>query len=188
MSQDVAWFPAGPDRTPSRAARPAFHHGRRLQARCAEELGIPGFWCCTLQALSDSYGKQPAMFFRQIGADGQSDASVAALAQILGPETAELRTALARTLETSKNPAASKVLARSAIFDPSGDVRIAAVNALKRRPNDEHTRYLDAGMQHIRCRSSPARPRWRSPSLKRTDSVAPTSPTSSPNRRPAIRS
>jgi hypothetical protein len=43
-----------------------------------------------------------------------------------------------RQLGDSNSPDATRVLARAAIFDPSGDVRRSAVQALKRRPKDHN--------------------------------------------------
>jgi hypothetical protein len=96
----------------------------------------------------DWYAKDPAEFFLQPGVHGQTDASLAALAQILGPESESLRSALAHHLMTSNNQAASKILAKAAIFDAGADVRIAAIKALRKRRAEEYTDILMQGLRY----------------------------------------
>ncbi len=80
--------------------------------------------------------------------DTQSDVGIAALTQILGPESAGLRTSFAQQLATSQNVAASRELAKAAIFDADGDVRFAALKALQGRPAAEYSDILLHGMRY----------------------------------------
>jgi hypothetical protein len=85
---------------------------------------------------------------RPFAADIQSDAGIAALTQILGPETADVRTSFTQQLATSRNAAASRELAKAAIFDSVGDVRFAALKALQGRPATEYNDILLHGMRY----------------------------------------
>lgn len=58
---------------------------------------------------------------------------VAALAQILGPEKKSLRTDLVHRLGASNRAEATRVIARAAVFDLEGDVRMAAIKVLKEK-------------------------------------------------------
>jgi hypothetical protein len=85
---------------------------------------------------------------KPFAADIQSDAGIAALTQILGPESADVRTSFTQQLATSRNAAASRELAKAAIFDAAGDVRFAALKALQARPAAEYTDILLHGMRY----------------------------------------
>lgn len=85
---------------------------------------------------------------KPFAADVHSDAGIAAYAQILGPESADVRTGLTRQLANSHLPAASRELAKAAIFDTDGDVRAAALKALKDRPPAEYRDVLMHGMRY----------------------------------------
>lgn len=66
-----------------------------------------------------------------------TDHGVAALTQILGPESKTMRFSLVERLKMSNRPEATLAIARAAVFDASGDVRLAAIKALKDRNNNE---------------------------------------------------
>jgi hypothetical protein len=92
------------------------------------------------QVASTSNGNGPRNFWAQFGAhDGptgvNSRSGIAALAQILGPERQDIRSEFVSELALSRHVEAIKTLARLAIFDPAADVRIAAMKALRERPN-----------------------------------------------------
>jgi hypothetical protein len=61
---------------------------------------------------------------------------VAALTQILGPERTGLRRSLVQKLALSTQPEATRAIARAAIFDADGNIRLAAIEALKDRPKE----------------------------------------------------
>jgi hypothetical protein len=73
---------------------------------------------------------------------------VAALTQILGPETKTMRSSLVERLKLSNRPEATKALARAAVFDASGDVRLAALKALKNRKNNEDVGIINEMLMH----------------------------------------
>ncbi|MBI1830517.1 MAG: hypothetical protein HYR84_03590 [Planctomycetes bacterium] len=60
-----------------------------------------------------------------------TDPGIAALTQMLGPEKKTARAELVQHLRGSANPAATKAIARAAIFDGDERIRLAAVRALK---------------------------------------------------------
>ena len=77
-----------------------------------------------------------------------SEHGIAAVSQILGPERKSLRVELVQRLKLSNRPEASRALARAAIFDAEGDVRLAAVKALKERPPAETSEVLMQGIRY----------------------------------------
>jgi hypothetical protein len=77
-----------------------------------------------------------------------TDHGVAALTQILGPERRTMRASLLERLKQSNRPEATRAIARSAIFDSDGDIRAAAVTALKNRPNAEYDDVLMQGLRY----------------------------------------
>ena len=77
-----------------------------------------------------------------------SENGIAALTQMLGPERLTLRHGFVQKLANSNNPQATKALAKAAVFDPSGEVRLAAINALQGRPRAEYTDILMQGMRY----------------------------------------
>jgi hypothetical protein len=66
-----------------------------------------------------------------------SDHGVRALTQILGPEHLSYRLELVQNLKRSNRTEATTAIARAAVFDPDGDVRVAAIKALK-ETNKQH--------------------------------------------------
>jgi len=83
------------------------------------------------------------------GAAGvSSEAGLAALSQILGPETLSLRAQFVKQLADVHRCEATKVLAKAAIFDPTSEVRVAAIKVLKDRPRQEYTEILMHGMRY----------------------------------------
>jgi hypothetical protein len=96
------------------------------------------------QVASASNGIATIGFWRQVGGQEgptslNSRSGIAALTQILGPERQDVRSEFVSELALSRHVEAIKTLARMAVFDPSTDVRIAAVKALRERPNDAVT-------------------------------------------------
>ncbi len=81
---------------------------------------------------------------------GGQDASagVAALTQIYGPQTKQRRESLAKHLQSVEHAAATKALARAAVFDFNNEVRIAAVDGLKGRRKKDYTDTLLAALRH----------------------------------------
>src|ERR1022692_508620 len=77
-----------------------------------------------------------------------TDHGVAALSQILGPERPTLRTGLVQRLALSNSPEATRTIARAAIFDASGEVRTAAIKAMKNRPAEESSAILMHGIRY----------------------------------------
>jgi len=80
---------------------------------------------------------------------GQDNAAgVAALTQIYGPEKQSRREGLARHLKKIDHPSATKALARAAVFDFDGKVRLAAVEGLKSRSKKDYTEVLLTALRH----------------------------------------
>ena len=75
-------------------------------------------------------------------------ATVAALTQILMPEAAESRAALAKHLSTIPHLDATKALAKLAIFSPEDEVRAAAIAGLKLRREKDYTGILMQGFRY----------------------------------------
>jgi hypothetical protein len=75
-------------------------------------------------------------------------AMVAALTQIVMPESAPLRVSLARCLSTIPHVDASKALARLAIFSPEDEVRAAAIEGLKLRRERDYVDVLMLGFRY----------------------------------------
>jgi len=73
---------------------------------------------------------------------------VAALTQIYGPQTQSRREGLAKHLKTIDNPAATKALAKTAVFDFDEKVRLAAVDGLKKRTKQDYTEVLLTALRH----------------------------------------
>ena len=78
-----------------------------------------------------------------------TDAGVAALTQILGPERGTLRASMVQHLAASSRPTAIRTIAKAAIFDASSDARLAAIKALKDRPEAKE-QYTDILMHGLR--------------------------------------
>ena len=74
-------------------------------------------------------------------------ARVAALSQILAPDSAEMRAGLAKYLTGVPHVEATKALARLAIYSPEDDVRALAVTALKVRREKDYTDILVKGLR-----------------------------------------
>ncbi len=75
-------------------------------------------------------------------------AAVPALMQLLQAEDEWLRVLLVDLLREIKGDAAGEALANRAVFDPSPEVREAAVEALKARPAGESRDFLLATLEH----------------------------------------
>jgi hypothetical protein len=75
-------------------------------------------------------------------------AIVAALTQILMPESARYRVGLAKYLGRVQNVDATRALARLAIFSPEEEVRIAALDGLKLRRERDYTDILVQGFRY----------------------------------------
>jgi hypothetical protein len=87
------------------------------------------------------------LFWNRWGQEEPS-AGVAALSQIYGPQTKQRRESVAKHLQDINHPAATKALARTAVFDSNNEVRIAAVDGLKNRRKADYTDVLLAGLHH----------------------------------------
>jgi len=75
-------------------------------------------------------------------------ARIAALVQVLAPESAEMRLGLAKYLGTLKHPEATRALARMALYSPEDEVHEAAVAALKGRSKQDYTELLVQGLSY----------------------------------------
>jgi hypothetical protein len=75
-------------------------------------------------------------------------ARIAALMQMLAPESPELRLGLVKYLTAIPHVEATKALARIAIFSPEDDVRIAATDSLKIRREKDYTDILIKGLRY----------------------------------------
>jgi hypothetical protein len=75
-------------------------------------------------------------------------ARMAALMQMLAPETAELRLGLVKYLTGVPHVEATKALARMAIFSAEDDIRAAAIEALKVRREKDYTDVLVMGLRY----------------------------------------
>src|SRR5262249_22664729 len=75
-------------------------------------------------------------------------ASVSALMQVLAPEDAATRLALAKYLGGLQTSDATRALAKLAIYSAEADVRNAAIDALKKREPSESTEILAAGLKY----------------------------------------
>lgn len=75
-------------------------------------------------------------------------ARIAALMQMLAPESPELRLGLVKYLTAVPHVEATKALARLAIFSPEDDVRNAATDSLKVRREKDYTDILLKGLRY----------------------------------------
>ena len=75
-------------------------------------------------------------------------ARVAALMQVLAPEPPSIRLGLVKYLATVSHSAATKALARLAVFSEEDDVRTAAVAALQVRRERDYTDILLASLRY----------------------------------------
>ncbi len=79
-----------------------------------------------------------------------TDHGIAALAQILGPAPKTLRAELVTNIKRSNRPDANRVIARAAVFDSEGDIRMAAIKALKDTQKERSSEVTEVLMQGIR--------------------------------------
>jgi hypothetical protein len=91
--------------------------------------------------------------WRRFGASGADEkcfdsSLVAALTQILMPESGHFQRGLAKRLATMGHVDATKALAKLAIFSSDEDARDAAIEGLKRRPKKEYTDILVQGFRY----------------------------------------
>jgi hypothetical protein len=77
-----------------------------------------------------------------------TQARVAALVQVLGPESPGLRLGLVKYLSATPHVDATHALARLALFTPEEEVRTAAVDALKLRRERDYTDLLLQGFRY----------------------------------------
>jgi hypothetical protein len=75
-------------------------------------------------------------------------ARIAALMQILGPESASLRKGLVKFLAGTSSIDATRALAKLAIFSPESEIRQAAIDALKLRRERDYTAILLTGLHY----------------------------------------
>jgi hypothetical protein len=75
-------------------------------------------------------------------------ARIAALMQVLAPESPDLRLGLARYLSGVAHHEATRALARLAIFSPDDEARQAAIEALRSRPKTDYTELLLRGLRY----------------------------------------
>jgi hypothetical protein len=75
-------------------------------------------------------------------------ARIAALMQVLGPESVHLRRGLVKYLAAVAHSEATRALARLALFSPEAEIREAAVDALKVRRGQDYTGVLMNGFRY----------------------------------------
>ena len=75
-------------------------------------------------------------------------ARIAALRQVLGPQTAHVRLGLANYLATIPHKDATRVLAELVLFSPEPEVRKAAIVGLRVRREQDYTDLLLTGFRH----------------------------------------
>jgi len=80
--------------------------------------------------------------------DSVTRGQIAALMQILGPETPALRRGLVRYLATVSHPEATRALARLAIFSAEEEIRHDAIDALKVRRDKDYTDILRDALRY----------------------------------------
>ena len=90
---------------------------------------------------SQSHADESTMFWSTYNLNNRGQGvdtapGVAALSQMLAPERTGLRRSLVQKLAQSKHPDATRAIARAAIFDVDGEIRLAAVKELKARPKE----------------------------------------------------
>jgi hypothetical protein len=75
-------------------------------------------------------------------------ARIAALMQVLGPESVAVRKGLVKYLAGTSHAEATRALAKLALFAPEAEVRDPAVEALKVRREKDYTQVLLAGLRY----------------------------------------
>lgn len=115
-------------------------------------LGGPGpgtpapFWTTYPALCQQQDAARPAT--DKAGGEHATVARVAALMQMLAPESVEMRAGLVKYLAGVSHVEATKALARLAIFTPEDDIRTAATDALKVRRERDYTAVLVAGLRY----------------------------------------
>ena len=111
------------------------------------QLVVPGsFWTQFATICSAEDAVRPATDKK--GGEHATVARVAALMQMLAPESLELRTGLVKYLAAVSHVEATKALAKLAIFSAEDDLRAAATDALKVRRDRDYTAVLVAGLRY----------------------------------------
>jgi hypothetical protein len=87
--------------------------------------------------------------FRPNGRSRIFERTIPTLMQMLIPENQAVREVLVDHLASVKGPAASKALAKIAIFDLSEKVRQDALEALRDRPHDDYRQVLLDGLRYV---------------------------------------
>lgn len=98
------------------AVRTSFDADQPRFGGAKQDLEHSGFW---------------GMYTARSSGDSMSTAGIAALSQMLAPERMSLRATYVQRLGSSQRQEAIVALARSAVFDPDGDVRNLAIKGLK---------------------------------------------------------
>jgi hypothetical protein len=100
-------------------------------------------------SLSQTYERNRRLFdFLKEKKEWLKEDKVAGLVQVLQAEDSPVRLQLVAMLAKVKGPAAGAALARRAVFDLNSDVREAAVEALKDRPDGEYRAVLLGAFRH----------------------------------------
>lgn len=104
------------------------------------------FWTAypTLCEQEDAAQKRPDKELRE----HTTAARIAALMQMLAPESAELRLGLVKYLTAVAHVDATRALAKLAIYSPEDDVRAAALDSLKVRREKDYTDILVKGLRY----------------------------------------
>jgi HEAT repeats len=109
----------------------------KYQAACiAEDRDAEARWA----SATDNCDRTPAATV--------TTARIAALMQVLAPESPALRMGLVKHLATLSHVEATRALARMTIFSTEDDVRRAAVDALRGRRQPDYTDLLLAGLRY----------------------------------------
>jgi hypothetical protein len=130
-------------RLPARAARTLLvsSHTVRRRLDVSKKGVLDGSYS------SDIYTKDSGVRFWESMNSNQAD-NLPALEQILLVESASHRKLFMNNLQKIKGKTAARILAQRAIFDLDGDVRKAALDALKSRPPEDVEPFILQGMRY----------------------------------------
>jgi hypothetical protein len=140
--------PNGPTPPPTSAAPnvPTPPSVPTAQATAERRQGPEGFWEQYQAACAQEDGElAKADRARQ---EHVTRARIAALMQVLAPESADLRLGLVKYLSAVAHPEATRALARLVLFSAEDEVRQAAVDALQVRRERDYTAVLLQGLRY----------------------------------------
>ena len=110
-----------------------------------EQIQADTFWSNYHTVLNPPGEQRPAV---SDSPEEDNRERVAALMQMLAPKSPAMRQKLVKHIADLEHPDMSPHLARLAVFSFDSDIRQAAVSALRKRPKEEYTAVLLAGLRH----------------------------------------